>query len=130
MADNVTLPASSGKCASDEVTYSGDTNANVQIFRLVSVTGAEGSKTVVESSHDGAAANYNPILVGGIASAAAPSDVSSDNDAVRAWFLRNGAQAMVVTAAGALDGGDATNGLDVDVTRMKPDGTNTMPSMD
>lgn len=26
--------------------------------------------------------------------------------------------------------GDATNGLDVDVTRVKPDGTNTMPSLD
>lgn len=41
----------------------------------------------------------------------------------------------VKLADGALDssakiGGDATNGLDVDVTRVKPDGTNTMPSLD
>ena len=33
-------------------------------------------------------------------------------------MLRNGAQATVLTAAGALIGGDATNGLDVDVTRV------------
>ena len=30
----------------------------------------------------------------------------------------------------ALIAGDATNGLDVDVTRVKPDGSNTMPSLD
>jgi hypothetical protein len=30
----------------------------------------------------------------------------------------------------AMIGGDATNGLDVDVTRVKPDGTNIMPSGD
>lgn len=54
----------------------------------------------------------------GRASAAAPTDVSADNDAVLPWYLRNGAQATVLTAAGALIGGDATNGLDVDVTRV------------
>jgi hypothetical protein len=32
--------------------------------------------------------------------------------------MRNGAQATVLTAAGALIGGDATNGIDVDVTRL------------
>ncbi len=70
-------------------------------------------------AHDAARdTNSNPIAIGGNASAAAPSDVSADNDAVRAWFLRNGAQATVITAAGALVGGDATNGLDVDVTRL------------
>jgi len=48
MADNVTLPAATGKAASDEVTYSGDATAQVQLVRIVSVTGAEGSKTVQE----------------------------------------------------------------------------------
>jgi len=70
-------------------------------------------------AHDAALdSNSNPVMVGGRASAAAPSDVSGDGDAVRAWRLRNGAEAVVVTAAGALVGGDATNGLDVDVTRL------------
>jgi hypothetical protein len=47
MADNVTLnPGTGGSLvAADEVSYSGDT-ANVQLVRVVSVSGAEGSKTV------------------------------------------------------------------------------------
>ncbi len=77
------------------------------------------------AAHD-AAATGNPLLLGGYASAAAPTDVSADADVVRAWFLRNGAQAAVLTAAGALIGGDATNGLDVDVTRVT--GTVTVDS--
>lgn len=76
-------------------------------------------------AHDAPVA-ANPLLIGARASAAAPTDVSADGDAVRAWFLRNGAQATVVTAAGALIGGDATNGLDVDVTRVT--GTVTVDS--
>lgn len=59
-----------------------------------------------------------PFVGAGIASAAAPTAVSADNDVVNAWYLRNGAAATVLTAAGALIGGDATNGLDVDVTRV------------
>jgi hypothetical protein len=69
-------------------------------------------------AHDAVATSVDPVLTGGYASAAAPTDVTADGDAVRTWVLRNGAQATVVTAAGALIGGDATNGLDVDVTRL------------
>lgn len=69
-------------------------------------------------AHDGAGAAVSPVLTGCYASAAAPSDVSADNDATREWCLRNGARASVLTAAGALIGGDAANGLDVDVTRL------------
>ena len=69
-------------------------------------------------AHDAVATAIDPVLVGGYASAAAPTAVSLDGDAVRAWYLLNGAQAAVITAAGALIGGDATNGLDVDVTRL------------
>lgn len=69
-------------------------------------------------AHDAAAGSVNPLLTGGYASAAAPTDVSADVDSVRTWHLRNGAQASVLTAAGALIGGDAANGLDVDITRM------------
>lgn len=53
------------------------------------------------AAHD-AASSGNPLLVGGYASAAAPADVSADGDAVRAWLLRNGAQAVQLTAAGTL----------------------------
>jgi hypothetical protein len=58
------------------------------------------------------------VLVGGFASAAQPSPVNADGDVVRAWLLRNGAAVNQLSAAGALIGGDATNGLDVDVTRV------------
>jgi hypothetical protein len=63
--------------------------------------------------HDAAdPAAEGPVKIGGKASAAAPTDVTG-NDRVNAWFLLNGAQATVLTAAGALIGGDATRGLDV-----------------
>jgi hypothetical protein len=101
----------------------GDNNiGNVDIVTMPNVTLAAGTNTnevVGDAAHDAAAAG-NPLLMGGVASAAAPADVSADGDAVRAWRLRNGAAATVVTAAGALIGGDATNGLDVDVTRVIP----------
>lgn len=78
--------------------------------------------------HDAALdANTNPVLIGGRASAAAPTDVSADGDAVRSWFLRNGAQAVVITSASGIPiPGEATNGLDVDVTRVT--GTVTVDS--
>lgn len=41
-------------------------------------------------------------LFGGRASAAAPTDVSADNDFVGGWFLRNGAQVTQLSAAGTL----------------------------
>jgi len=78
-------------------------------------------------SHDSAGSGVEPLAIGGYANAAAPADVSADLDIVRAWFLRNGAQATVITAAGALIGGDAANGLDVDITRsVLPTGASTL----
>ena len=71
------------------------------------------------AAHDAAIAG-NPLIMGGVSSAAAPTSVTADQEAVRAWYLRNGAAATVLTAAGALIGGDATNGIDVDVTRVIP----------
>lgn len=128
MADNVDPKvASSVPTATDVVTYSGDAGQNVQLVRQVNVSGAEGSKTVDAITdangafqqgpvaHDAPQAG-NPILIGGRASAAAPADVSADNDAVRAWLLRNGAQAVNITAAGALIPGDATDGLKVQIS--------------
>ena len=83
-----------------------------------------------DAAHD-ATLSGNPVLMGGASSAAAPADVSADGEAVRAWHLRNGATATVVTAAGALIGGDAANGLDVDVTRSAlPSGASTSALQD
>lgn len=48
MADNFPLTPGSGRnAATDQVTYSGD-SADVQLVRSVGVTGAEGSKTVID----------------------------------------------------------------------------------
>lgn len=80
--------------------------------------GAGGAVTASgTTAHDAAGTSTDPVLMGCYASAAAPTSVSADGDATRNWCLRNGAQATVITAAGALVGGDATNGLDVDITR-------------
>jgi hypothetical protein len=82
-------------------------------------------------AHD-TADSGDAVKIGGKANAAAPTDVSANNDRVDAWFLRNGAQATAITAAGALVGGDAANGLDVDVTRLPtlPAGTNNIGDVD
>ena len=84
------------------------------------VQGAAGTawEQIGDVAHDAPGAAINPLAVGGYASAAAPTDVSADADVVRAWMLRNGATATALTAAGALIGGDAANGIDVDVTRL------------
>jgi hypothetical protein len=60
---------------------------------------------VSDIAHDAAASAVNPILMGGYASAAAPSDVSADTDAVRGWHLRNGA--YVTSSSGAVVAHDA-----------------------
>ena len=72
------------------------TIANDSTGILAGVTGA------AAVAHDAVGTGVKPLLVGGYASAAAPSDVSADGDAVRAWRLRNGAAAVVLTAAGNL----------------------------
>lgn len=72
------------------------TIANDSTGILAGVTGA------AAVAHDAVGTGVKPLLAGGYASAAAPSDVSADGDAVRAWHLRNGAAAVVLTAAGNL----------------------------
>lgn len=67
--------------------------------------------------HDGAdVAAVGPLKMGFYAKAAAPSDVSGDGDIVNGWALRNGAQVVNLSAAGALIPGDATNGLRTYIT--------------
>lgn len=135
MADNVETNAGTGGAvvASDDI-------AGVQFQRVKIVVGADGvndgdvasgnplpvaqataaslnAEVQGDVAHDAPAAG-NPVLLGAYAKAAAPTDVSADADAVRLWALRNGALAVNLTAAGALMPGDATNGLDVDITRL------------
>lgn len=71
-----------------------------------------------DPAHDAADAG-NPIKLGGYAKAAAPADVNADGDRVNAWFLRNGAQTVAITAAGALVGA-TSNALDVNIKSGNP----------
>lgn len=75
------------------------------------------------AAHD-AAASGNPLLQGAYASAAAPSDVSADGDAVRVWALRNGAQAVQPTYAGILQStGNGTAGTGTPRVTIASDNT-------
>jgi hypothetical protein len=51
-------------------------------------------QSVGDVAHDAAASAVDPVLQGCYASAAAPTDVSADTDAVRAWCARNGARVV------------------------------------
>jgi hypothetical protein len=97
------------------VTASGELLVEVTTMPVQAVDQGTGGSSAWEVegdvAHDAAGASVNPVLMGGYASAVAPSDVSATNDAVRAWFLLNGAQAVNLTAAGALIPGNATDGL-------------------
>jgi hypothetical protein len=107
MADNTRGGSQDGSdplIATDEVTYSGDT-ADVQLVRVVGVTGAEGSKTVVDPTlpvsgdvaHD-AADSGNPVKTGGKANEfRATVTPVVDGDRVDAWFGVYGAQHVVLT---------------------------------
>lgn len=171
MADNVafTVTGATYNAATDKVTYSGDSNVDVQLVRLVGVTGAEGSKTVTDvmgtagspgtavitvqgvasgttipvtlqastntqevvgdAAHDAAAAG-NPVLIGGYASAAAPTDVSADADAVRLWLLRSGAAAVQPTFAGVLGvAGNGASGTGVQRVTIANDSTGILAAV-
>lgn len=153
MADNVTLDPGAGGAtiATDDdgtaqhqyvkVEFGGDgtftkvtTSAGLPTDTLDRAARDNGKIDIAmgQVAHDAAATAVDPVLCGGYASAAAPTGVSADGDAVQAWHLRNGAQCVTVTAAGALIGGDAPNGLDVDVTRLPAlaAGTNNIGDVD
>lgn len=77
-----------------------DTSGNLRVN--VVTGGAGGGNVTGGTAHDAVGTSVNPVLVGGYASAAAPTDVSTDGDVVREWRLRNGAGAMQQTFAGIL----------------------------
>lgn len=111
-----------GDYSAISVDDNGRVRAVIDAFNPVNI-GAKG-----DVAHDGVDSG-NPVKVGGYAKDAAPTDVSADGDRVNAWFLRNGALATALTAAGVLIGGDAANGLDVDVTRLPGAPTGTLANV-
>lgn len=140
MADNVAITAGSGtSIATDQdgggnhhqyvkVEFGADnTQTPVDASNPLPVTVISGGNGAVQGvdAHD-AAVTAAPVTGGGYASAAAPTNVSADGDAVRAWFLRNGAQCVNVTAAGTLiASGNGTNGAALRVT-LASDSTGTV----
>jgi hypothetical protein len=101
------IPAGSNNIGDVDVLSiaAGDNNiGNVDIVTMPNVTLAAGTNTnevVGDVAHDVAIAG-NPVTIGARASAAAPTDVDADNDAVRLWSLRNGALAVQPTASGTI----------------------------
>lgn len=84
-------------------------------------------EVVGDIAHDAAGAAINPLLMGAYASAAAPSDVSADADAVRIWALRSGAQAIQPTFAGVLGvAGNGASGTGVQRVTIANDSTGTV----
>ncbi len=99
--------------ATRSVTYSGDASQMVQVVGLAVLSGSDDAKVATDVTTAaglpvaGGAAHDAPFVGPGVpyvgyASAAAPTNVSADGDAVNAWHLRSGAQAVQPTYAGIL----------------------------
>lgn len=130
MADNVAITAGTGTdIATDQVTGTGE---HVQITKLAIST--DGSRTLVPAdSTDGLSVKVtNTVLAVGDG----VNEVTVDVDPADAE--PNSGNALHVEGRTYIYNGttwdrvrgDISNGMDVDVTRVKPDGTNTMPSLD
>jgi hypothetical protein len=125
------LPAGAnaiGKLAANSGVDIGD----VDVTSLPNVTLAAGTNTnevVGDVAHDAVAAG-NPLLTGAYASAAAPTDVSGDGDAVRLWALRSGAQAVQPTFAGVLGvAGNGASGTGVQRVTLANDSTGVLATV-
>lgn len=108
-AANTQLPAALGQT----------TMANSLSVTVASNQSAVSVAPAGSVAHDAAASSVNPVLSGGYASAAAPSEVSADGDSVRAWHLRNGAAVVQPSYAGTLadsNTGNASGGTQRVVT--------------
>lgn len=81
MADNAETASGTGvKVATDKVTYSGDVDENVQLMRPVLVTGAEGSKTVVDLPGD--ATNGLDVDITRVAASVASGSITANAQSI------------------------------------------------
>jgi len=104
MPDNVdSKVAANVPVATDVVTYSGDADQNVQLMRMVQVTGAEGSKTVVDLPGDatnGLAVNVTKLPGAALDTFGKVQVVSSINDIDVQFFRDAPANLVNITATG------------------------------
>jgi len=81
-------------------------NQSVNLAQVAGTTtvtgGVAGTQGVGGVEANDAPITGNPLLLGAKASAAAPADVSADNDLVRAWALRNGSLVVNLASGGTL----------------------------
>jgi hypothetical protein len=86
----------------DMVSILADPSATLAV--TASQSSASSLKGQVEgtTAHDASGGTINPVAAGGYASAAAPSNVSTDGDIVRQWHLRNGSQVVNIASGGTL----------------------------
>lgn len=118
--------ASSSGTDGDFSTLNTDANGRLHVITGPSTGTIE---VVGDVAHDAAAAG-NPILAGAYASAAAPSDVSADADAVRLWALRSGALAVQPTMAGVLAvAGNGASGTGVQRVTIANDSTGILATV-
>ncbi len=119
MADNQIVSSAAFDVATDKVTYSGDADQNVQLFRPVHITGAEGSKTVIDLSNAGGLIiggnvahddvdSGNPVKIGGYASSAMPTSVAA-GDRVNSWYGLRGQQMVSLFSSDSTALADATS---------------------
>jgi hypothetical protein len=94
-----TLMVSQATAANLNATVVGTGTFAVQVSSLPASTNT--IEVVGDAAHDATYAG-NPLTVGGYSSAAAPTDVTADGEAVRLWALRNGALAVNPTFSGSL----------------------------
>lgn len=107
------------------VQYKTPTSPDVNFSSRVDIAGEHYQRSDIGGllAHDDPAveSGIRPLLIGGYASATQPASISTSGDAVRAWFLPDGSLVNNLAASGVLLPGDASNGLDVDVTRVPTD---------
>lgn len=132
MADNVAITAGSGtNIATDEVS---GTLEHVQLFKLAIST--DGSRTLVPAdATNGIDVDVTrvsgQVQIGDGTTAVIVDATGGDAESASTASLVTSGRIKVFNGT-TWDRvrGDITNGIDVDVTRVRPDGTNTMPSLD
>lgn len=132
MADNVAITAGSGtNIATDEVS---GTLEHIQLFKLAIST--DGSRTLVPAdATNGIDVDVTrvsgQVQIGDGTTAVIVDATGGDAEsASTASLVTSGRMKLFNGTTWDRVRGDITNGIDVDVTRVKPDGTNTMPSLD
>jgi hypothetical protein len=97
-------------------------------LNVICDSGCSGGTQYTQDAALTVATTVGPMAVGR-ASAAAPADVTADNDAVIPWYLRSGAQAVQLTNSGVLTlsgSGTATGALRVE---LPTNGTGTLATV-